>query len=332
MMSSRLTNIPPVAAFAIPLLAALAIASCGHDSPVELGNPVGLRLTYLSDNAQIHVIGLDGTHDTTITPNDEQVIWYFGHPDTQRIAYYTIDRNLHILDRKSGTNIVVTSVPHPQWISWLDWSPDGNRLAVMDSGVVILVDAAGNNPVTLASDVSNPSLGTAMWTRDGQYIVAGGSLTQVIPVSGGTTHRISTPYAIAYPAPSPNGATVAFSMAAGIWTVPAVGGGPNEILTPGNADNFQSSQWSPDGKSLVGTNDNATIWIANADGSNFHQYPAAFPFGLFNSLPQWSPDGTLVAFVAGTNASFDIATMHPDGSGLTTVTHIGRVSMPHWMR
>jgi Tol biopolymer transport system component len=37
--------------------------------------------------------------------------------------------------------------------------------------------------------------------------------------------------------------------------------------------------------------------------------------------PEWSPDGSTIAFTAGTPANTEIYTIRPDGSGLSNITN-----------
>lgn len=78
---------------------------------------------------------------------------------------------------------------------------------------------------------------------------------------------------------------------------------------PGNCVSAHSPAWSPDGSrfafrySLVDRtytdrlNVSSGIWIARADGTNLQQVTQRTPGSSWDIEPQWSPDGTKLAFV-----------------------------------
>jgi Tol biopolymer transport system component len=87
--------------------------------------------------------------------------------------------------------------------------------------------------------------------------------------------------------------------------------------------------FSPDGRKIVfcyGTGPSASlapqteIYVINVDGSGLTQITHD---GLFDCAPRWSPDGSLITFIAESNLTQQtvVTTMRPDGShrtGLTT--------------
>jgi Tol biopolymer transport system component len=93
--------------------------------------------------------------------------------------------------------------------------------------------------------------------------------------------------------------------------------------------------WSPDGSQIAYHRNTQTsadqhptktrIEVVNVDGTNLHELPA--PAGEAKAGdPDWSPDGSLIVFSTmpnhegeGQSGSLGIFTIHPDGTGLTTV-------------
>ncbi len=93
---------------------------------------------------------------------------------------------------------------------------------------------------------------------------------------------------------SPSGNEIYFNFGGGIWSVPAVGGGPRNIVARG-----KNPSLSADGRTLAyeglgGTDGDLGIWIANADGTNSRRVLNR-PF-ISTSTPAISPDGQLIVF------------------------------------
>ena len=72
---------------------------------------------------------------------------------------------------------------------------------------------------------------------------------------------------------------------------------------------------SPDGKQIA-YHKSYQIYIADADGANAKQIEAGQPF---NFVPQWSPDGQWLLFVAGEHYNCHPHIVRRDGSGLRKV-------------
>ncbi len=66
------------------------------------------------------------------------------------------------------------------------------------------------------------------------------------------------------------------------------------------------------------------IWLAHADGTGAHRLAAAA------HSPDWSPDGTRIAFVSTRGGRESIATMRADGSGVRVLTRGPRDLSPDW--
>ena len=93
---------------------------------------------------------------------------------------------------------------------------------------------------------------------------------------------------------SPSGTEIYFNYGGGIWSVPAVGGGPRNIVARG-----KNPSLSADGRTLAyeglgGADGDLGIWIANADGTNSRRVLNR-PF-ISTSTPAISPDGQLIVF------------------------------------
>ncbi len=120
----------------------------------------------------------------------------------------------------------------------------------------------------------------------------------------------------AYPAWSPDGQEIAFTLDGRIWAIPAAGG-PARQLTGGPADpdpayDFEPD-WAPDGESLVfardldGNLDIYRVSVAGGRPERLTDDPA------MDFHPRAAPEGTVVYAAAG-SGSFDIRRVGPDGS------------------
>jgi Tol biopolymer transport system component len=124
----------------------------------------------------------------------------------------------------------------------------------------------------------------------------------------------------------------------GLWTVNLDGTEPREVThnapekpCPPPFDSCapledHRASWSPDGKRLafarIDTSmslERSAIFTIDVDGKNLRQVT---PWKLDANDPDWSPDGTLIAFNSPAEAGGDqkIYTIRPDGTGLTRLT------------
>jgi Tol biopolymer transport system component len=147
-----------------------------------------------------------------------------------------------------------------------------------------------------------------------------------------------------YPAISPDGRQIAFVRTFGkvrhdeiahvaIYRMRIDGSHVRRVTLPrARTAEDGDPQWSPDGKQIVFVRHNVTkrpagaqaVYIVNADGTGVRRLT---PYKLrAGDGPDWSPDGSQILFRSPESEDFldsDIWTMHPDGTGLTQVTHAG---------
>ena len=144
-----------------------------------------------------------------------------------------------------------------------------------------------------------------------------------------------------FPDLSPDGSKVAFSGFLGepqndqIYVVDATTG-----LSPLQLTSCPDSQpdcfsdypvWSPDGTRIAFTHGdgfdtddnpvNEQVWVMHADGSNAH--PLTSGADPKDQVPDWSPDGSRIAFSSGPFGSEGIWTMNADGSNQRQLTGCG---------
>jgi Tol biopolymer transport system component/DNA-binding winged helix-turn-helix (wHTH) protein len=93
---------------------------------------------------------------------------------------------------------------------------------------------------------------------------------------------------------SPSGSEIYFNYGGGIWSVPAVGGKPRNIVARGKNPSLSADGRTIAYEGLGGADGDLAIWIANADGTNSTRVLNR-PF-IITSTPALSPDGQSIVF------------------------------------
>ncbi|HEX3265726.1 MAG TPA: hypothetical protein VHR16_08685 [Candidatus Limnocylindrales bacterium] len=220
-----------------------------------------------------------------------------------------------------------------------------------DQHQVWIADASGTRQLVLShGDDARPSLSpdgtTVLFTRYGR---AQPDQAYFVNVDGSNLrplncHAQCDPEGDAW---SPDGRTLAVDRAfeplftdafgaeqatnVSIWIVNADGTDLTEVTKNRSGSNREDHRavWSPDGKHLAFARTNyavnpqvMAIFTVSIDGTDLHQVT---PWKLDANEPDWSPDGSLIAF-SSPSASLqagreqNIFTIHPDGTGLKQLT------------
>lgn len=168
----------------------------------------------------------------------------------------------------------------------------------------------------------------AFTTNDGITVqAADGSKASTIPAPAP-----GLPWHIAW---SPNGKQLAVAVftdpGRSLWVMQADGSNPTKIAE--GAD-VSLPSWHPDGVHVAYSLDHdglTEIHITRSDGSDdriVYSDQAPGTYAVFSAL--FSPDGSRIAFDAGTDVGYDIFVMRADGSHVRQITHTGTDYNPSW--
>ena len=321
-------------------------------------SPDGKKIVYVwggenGENTDLYIQSLeDGAvrRMTTDPAGDLSPAW---SPDGSRIAWLRTggsETAVFVANVSGGMHSKVADV-YPIRLETLgrhlDWSPDGQYLASVDKSQaeepfhIVLIRARDGvkTSITAPPDKSIGDVSPA-FSPDGKSLAflraasSGVSDVYVGPVSGGPARRLTfdnrNAESIAW---TPDGRWIVFSSDrrrnSVLWRVPAAGGEPERV--GGVGENVTDPVFSKDGRmAYTQLFSDANIWRVETSGKT--PPVKVISSTQYDSSPQYSPDGSRVAFRSNRSGSNEVWVS--DGSGRIPVqlTHYAGplTGTPRW--
>jgi TolB protein len=227
------------------------------------------------------------------------------------------------------------------------WIPSDSDLAFTsnrDGNREIFVLRAGS-PAWQNLTNSDAAENWPQWSPDGNLIAyqsnLGGNLNIWVMRSDGSRPKQLTEHLAddAMPAWSPNGKQLTFCSwrqepgdqhaAAHVYVMNADGTDQRRLISTELATAVAAT-WAPDGKSLL-------IAQTNDSGTDIYHYDERGKLlakltddKVQNGAPEFSPDGTKIAFHSDNGSTSDLVIMNRDGSNRRSVRTGGKFYFPHW--
>jgi len=225
--------------------------------------------------------------------------WYSGIIEVRESGGYSIDHNLRGIwfINPDGTNKQMFL----QGGDLPDWSPDGQKLALVAESQIYTIKTDGDSLTQLTFGGRNffPD-----WSPDGERIAyhrtdnpPDSSGIWVIDADGANKRHL---FGLGgYPDWSPDGSQLVYinysNNGNNVWIIDSSGTSQIQLTSLKDHDN-RYPVFSPDGQSIAFSNQKSgeapQVWIMNSDGSNLKWLTT-----LGGTTPCWSPDGTQIAYV-----------------------------------
>jgi hypothetical protein len=177
-----------------------------------------------------------------------------------------------------------------QRLSSPGWSPDGNRIAVAESGRVLVLALATGQTQTVLDEAGAAS---PTWAPDGVHVaLLRGPDVVTMRTDGGDVRAVPVPFfgQISWLSWSPDGARLAYGTSGMLRTVALDGTDDRSLAT---ATTLGEPAWSPDSSRIAYRDDGRLRVVASGGGD---------PADLTRSggvEPDWSPDGREVVYAYG---------------------------------
>jgi Tol biopolymer transport system component len=321
--------------------------------------PDGKRIVYVwsgenGENSDIYVQSLeDGSvrRITTDPAKDVSPVW---SPDGSRIAWLrtgAAESGVFVSKVSGGVHGKVADL-YPVRVEalgrQLDWSPDGRFIAAADKSrlefpfhIVLIEVASGNkHEVTLPPDGTIGDMSPA-FSPDGQSIAflraisSGVTEVYLTGVQGGGARRLTFDNrSVDSLAWTPDGRSIVFASDrrrnSALWRIPRSGGTPERV--PMVAENAADPVFSRTGWRMAYAQffSDANIWRVDVSG---REAPVKVIYSTqYDSSPQYSPDGSRVAFRSTRSGSNEIWVSDADGRTPVQLTRFGGplTGCPRW--
>ena len=339
----------------------LAVTSVGEKYSPSL-SPDGKQLTFASNGGsglQFSIyVKLIGTEESVRLTRQESIdfnpVW---SPDGHYIAFCRIkkgDTGIYVISALGGAE---RKIRDTHWenrdfdqVFWyfgrLSWSPDGNLLAFSDR-------QSSNEPTSIyllslesrsARRLTSPDLPgdyNPVFSPDGQMLAfnrgsQGVTSIYTMPVAGGAERRLIAGSQFGWGlAWTSDGRDIVFGRAGWLaksgwlWKISARGGEPQRLQF-----GQEGTEPSIRGSRLVYARQVSTLNIWRKQLDSKHSSLPADRFlssTVIESGPQYSPDGSRIAFESTRSGSYEIWMCRSDGTNLVQFTHFNNVTgTPRW--
>jgi Tol biopolymer transport system component len=161
------------------------------------------------------------------------------------------NQDIYVQPLTGGQPVAVTTDPANDFAP--AWSPDGRHIAFHSfrtgSRNVFVTDVGGKQVTQITTGSANNW--SPRWSPDGHTIAffsdrSGDLDVYTVPANGGLPHQLTSQRA-SWPVWAPDGASIAFNDPHGLWTIPAAGGTPVQLVA---AEHVSNQAWSRDGRSI----------------------------------------------------------------------------------
>lgn len=316
-------------------------------------SPDGTQIAFSSKrdgNWEIYVMTAAGSAPTRLTTNAATDAGPRWSPDGTKIAFTSLrdgDAETYVMDAAGTNQVNVTNNPTSEDYD-PDWSPDGTRLAfvALRGGVwdVYTMDAVGGAEVRITNDAAQDQV--PRWSPNPLILEAvdgAAAGTVDVGLSGTATFTVKNHDAVA--ALNVSGITSdnavftasppTFSLAAGLTQSVTVTYSP--VALGSDAATITVTHDGPMGSSVIGatggaiitprTGDLTATTIAYGQG-DFNIATITYdgvteasltPDGAIEYSPDWSPDGTKIAYNSPVSGVGGLFVMNPDGTGVVAL-------------
>ena len=262
-------------------------------------------------------------------------------PDGKKLVY-TVKGKLHTVLASGG---IPEPIPCPQEVFWPEWSPDGQRIALISGAAwsstrqqgqrLWSIRADGSDAIAVTDSTIEPQ--TPFWAHDGKRIFFKWNRGGVRDIWWVPVDKNGRPAGSAKPLSagldaydfslSNDGSRLAYSTGghdANIWSIHLE---TDRVLTMDDAVQItheNNMMWnlamSPDHKWFAftsGREGHSAIWLARKDGQMLRQLTTDNSSNHFS--PSWSPDGSRIAFSSNQTGNWDVYTKPVDGGPVTAL-------------